>query len=168
MYHFRFIEILSRKYRDSPYHPPFHSSHIQLSPLSTPWTRLVHFLESLNLILIHHWHIIIIQIPWVMFGLTVSVVHYMGFDLCKMTGIYYYSEAKIAQSSLTLCDPMDHTVHWIFQARILEWVAVPFSRGSFQPRDRTLVSHIADRFFIRWAIRGAHYYWILGYFQCLK
>ena len=166
MYHFRFIASLSRKYRDSPYHPPFHSSHIHSSPLSTPWTTLVHFLESLNLM--HHWHIIIIQIPWVKFGLTVSVVHYMGFDLCKMTGIYYYSEVKVAQSCLTLCNPMDHTVHGIFQARILKWVAVPFSRESSQPRDRTLVSRIADRFFISWAIRGAHYYWIVGYFQCLK
>ena len=55
-----------------------------------------------------------------MFCLTASVVHYMGFDLCKMTGIYYYSEEKVAQSCLTLCDPMDHTVHGIFQARILE------------------------------------------------
>ena len=45
----------------------------------------------------------------------------------------------VAQSCLTLCDPMDcgppgSSVHGIFQARILEWVAIPFSRGSFQPR----------------------------------
>jgi len=39
------------------------------------------------------------------------------------------------------------------QARILEWVAFPFSRGSYQPRDRTQVSHIAGRFFTSWAIR---------------
>ena len=45
--------------------------------------------------------------------------------------------AKIAQSCPTLCDPMDYTVHGIFQARILEWIAFPFSRGSSQPRDRT-------------------------------
>ena len=42
---------------------------------------------------------------------------------------------------------MDYTVHGILQARILEWVAVSFSRGSSQPRDRTQVSHIAGRFF---------------------
>ena len=54
---------------------------------------------------------------------------------------------KVAQSCPTLCDLMDYTVHGILQARILEWVAFPFSRGSFQPRDRTQVSHIADRFF---------------------
>ena len=43
-------------------------------------------------------------------------------------------------------DPMDYTVHGILRARILEWVALPFSRGSSQPRDRTQVSHIAGRF----------------------
>ena len=54
---------------------------------------------------------------------------------------------KVFQLCLTLCDPMDHTVHGIFQARILEWVAFPFSRGSPQPRDQTQVSCIAGRFF---------------------
>ena len=39
--------------------------------------------------------------------------------------------------TLTLCDPLDYTVHGILQARILEWVAVAFSRGSSQPRDGT-------------------------------
>ena len=39
-------------------------------------------------------------------------------------------EVKVAQSCLTLCDPMDYTVHGILQARLLEWVAYPFSRGS--------------------------------------
>ena len=51
-----------------------------------------------------------------------------------------------AQSCLTLCDPMDYSP-WILPARILEWVAFPFSRGSSQPRDQTQVSHIASRFF---------------------
>ena len=59
------------------------------------------------------------------------------------------SEVKVAQSCLTLCDLMDYTVHGILQARILEWVAVPFSRGYSQPRDGTQVSHIAGRFFTR-------------------
>ena len=44
---------------------------------------------------------------------------------------------KVAQSCPTLSDPMDSTVHEILQARTLEWVAFPFSRGSSQPRDRT-------------------------------
>ena len=54
---------------------------------------------------------------------------------------------KVAHSCLTLCDPMNYTVHGILQARILEWVAFPFFRGSSQPRDRTQVSHIASGFF---------------------
>ena len=44
-------------------------------------------------------------------------------------------------------DPMDYTLHGILQARILEWVAFPFSRGSAQPRDQTQASSIASRFF---------------------
>ena len=48
-----------------------------------------------------------------------------------------------------LCDPMDYTAHGILQARILEWVNFPFSRGSFQPRNQTQVSRIAGRFFTR-------------------
>ena len=52
---------------------------------------------------------------------------------------------KVAQSCLTLCDPMDDTVHGILQARILEWVVIPYSRGSSQPRDWTQVSRIAGK-----------------------
>ena len=58
-----------------------------------------------------------------------------------------FVKVKVAQLCLTLCDPMDYTVHGILQARILEWVAFPFSRGSSQPRHRTGVSCIADGFF---------------------
>ena len=58
---------------------------------------------------------------------------------------------KATQSCLTLCDPMDYAIHGILQARTLEWIAVPFSRGSSQPRDRTHVSHIAGRFLNSWA-----------------
>ena len=61
------------------------------------------------------------------------------------------SEVKVTQSCLTLCDPMDCVVHGIFQARILEWVAYPFSRGSSQHRDWGQVSHIAGGFFTSWA-----------------
>ena len=64
--------------------------------------------------------------------------------------------SEVAQSCLTLCDPMDcsllgSSVHGIFQARILEWVAISFSRVSFWPRYRTQVSHIADRLDTIWA-----------------
>ena len=54
---------------------------------------------------------------------------------------------KVIQSCPTLCDPVNCADHGILQARILEWVAFPFSRGSSQPRDQTQVSHIAGGFF---------------------
>ena len=74
--------------------------------------------------------------------------------------IVWVSEwAKAAQSCLTLCDPMDYTVYEILQAMILEWLAFPFSRGSFQPRDQTQVSHIEGKFFTIWATRKAQEYW---------
>ena len=53
-------------------------------------------------------------------------------------------KVKVAQPCPTLCDPMDYTVHGILQARILEWVAISFSRGF--SRNRTSVSCIAGRF----------------------
>ena len=56
---------------------------------------------------------------------------------------------------VTLCDPMGYTVHWILQDRILEWVAIPFSRGSSQPRDWTQVSHNMGKIFTSWATRKA-------------
>ena len=59
----------------------------------------------------------------------------------------YHVKVKVTQSCPTLSDPMDYTVHGILQARILEWVAFPFSRGSSQTRDRTGVSCIAGGLF---------------------
>ena len=69
------------------------------------------------------------------------------------------SEVKVAQSCPTLCDPMDYRVHGILQARILERVAFPFSKGSSQLRDQTQVSHIAGGFFTSWATREVQEYW---------
>ena len=68
--------------------------------------------------------------------------------------IYTWVKEKVAQSCPTLCDSMDYIVHGILQARILAWVAFPFSRSS-QPSDQTQVSHIAGRFFTSWATREA-------------
>ena len=56
-------------------------------------------------------------------------------------------KVKITRSSLTLCNPLDYTVHGILQARILECITIPFSRGSSHPRDRIQVSCIASGFF---------------------
>ena len=60
--------------------------------------------------------------------------------------------SEVTQSCPTLCDPTDYSplgssIHGIFQARVLEWVAISFSRGSSQPRDRTWVSRIVGRCF---------------------
>ena len=49
---------------------------------------------------------------------------------------------KVVQLYLTLCNLTDYTFHGILQTRILEWVAIPFSRGSSKPREWTQVSHI--------------------------
>ena len=69
-----------------------------------------------------------------------------------------WSVVLVAQSWLTLCDPMDcspaHSpVHGILLARTLEWVAIPFTRGPSWPRDQTQVFHIGGRFFAVWATR---------------
>ena len=62
---------------------------------------------------------------------------------------------KAAKSCPTLCNPMDYTVDGILQARILEWIALPFSGGSSQPRNQTQVSCIAGRFFTNCTVREA-------------
>ena len=78
--------------------------------------------------------------------------------------VYYKTVLLLAQSSQTLwphglCSPPCSSIHGFLQARTLERVAIPFSRGSSQLRDRTLVSHIAGVFFTIWATREAHEYW---------
>ena len=72
----------------------------------------------------------------------------------------YAIESEVARLCPTLCDPMDcslsaSSIHWIFQARVLEWIAIYFSRGSSQPRYQTQVSRIAGRRFTFWATREA-------------
>ena len=71
--------------------------------------------------------------------------------------VFWYNSS--CKSGPTLWDPMDYTVHGILQARILKWVAVPFSRGCSQPKDRTQVSRIASGFFTSWATREVQEYW---------
>ena len=50
----------------------------------------------------------------------------------------YHVKVKVTQSCPTLCEPMNYMVYGILQARILGWVAIPFSRGSSQPKNRNL------------------------------
>ena len=79
---------------------------------------------------------------------------------CGVGTLYAYSAVLclVGQLCPTLCNPMDcsapgFSVCGILQARILEWVAMPSSRGSSQPRDRTQGSHTAGRFFTVWSTR---------------
>ena len=83
---------------------------------------------------------------------TSLVVHRLSMPLKKE------SESEVVQSYLTLCDPMDcslsgSSIHGIFQAKVLEWVAISFSRGSSQLRYQTWVSHIVGRRFTVWVTR---------------
>ena len=69
---------------------------------------------------------------------------------------------EVTQLCPTLCDPMDYSlpgssIHGIFQARVLEWAATFFSRGSSWPRDRTQISCVSGRCFTLWATRAPPY-----------
>ena len=70
----------------------------------------------------------------------------------------YFSHVWL--SDPTDCSPPGSSVHGILQARVLEWVAMPSSKESFQPRDRTKVSHIAGRFFTIWDTREARWVFV--------
>ena len=78
--------------------------------------------------------------------------------------------SEVAQSCVTLYNPTDcsfpgSSVHGIFQARVLEWLAISFFRGSSWPRIWTRVSHIAGRCFTLWATREAHVKMVFKYSQ---
>ena len=93
----------------------------------------------------------------------VTIVFEMVFKICPLSVDSLdtkESESEVAQSCPTVCDPVDYSppgssIHGILQARILEWVAISFSRGSSRPRVRTLVSRIAGRRFNLCATREA-------------
>ena len=102
--------------------------------------------------------------PWHSPGKNTGVGCHFVFQCMKVK-----SESEVAQLGPTPPDPMDcslpgSSIHGIFQARVLEWVAISFSRGSSQPRNRTGVSCTAGRFLTSWAAREA---WAGGY-QALK
>ena len=85
----------------------------------------------------------------------------------SMKNGWNWKQVKVAQLCPTLCNPMDYTVHGILQVSILQWVAVPFSRGSSQTRDWTHVSCIAGVFFTSSATKeaqkqetGPHAFWV--------
>ena len=84
----------------------------------------------------------------------------LAWRILSITLLAWEREREVAQSCPTLCDPVDCSpagslVYGIFQAWILEWVAISFSRGSSRPRDWTQVSRIVGRRFTVWATREA-------------
>ena len=96
-----------------------------------------------------------------------SVLRGSAFFMVQLSHPYRFFhkvKVKVAQSCPTLCDPVDYTVHGILQARILDWVAISFSRGFSPPRDWTQVSHIAGRFFTSWATSEAQCWILYCYF----
>ena len=119
-----------------------------------------------------------IQVPWLTF---LCVTFYFGrlnhvlpleerFEVlaCKNSHLPIWdwkkSESVSPQSCPALCDPMDCSppgcsVHGLLQARILEWVAISFSRGSSQLRDQTQVSCLAGRFFNHLSHQGSPWNW---------
>ena len=82
----------------------------------------------------HRWKLTRLPRPWDSPGKDTGVSCHFLLQCIKVK-----SESEVAQSCLTLCDSMDCTVHRILQVTILEWIAIPFSRGSSQPRDQTQV-----------------------------
>ena len=71
----------------------------------------------------------------------------------------HFLKVRLSQSCLNLCNPMDYTDPGILQAKILDWVAFPFSWWSSQTRDPSQVSCITGGFFISWAMRETQEYW---------
>ena len=97
---------------------------------------------------------ICLQVKWSMYRMFTAVL------LVVAKAWKQPMQVKVAQSCLTLCDPIDcspprSSFHGISQARILEWVSISYSRESSRPRDWTWVSCIAGRFFTIWDTREA-------------
>ena len=104
----------------------------------------------------HGWRSLVDYSPWGHKELDMTEVTTYAHPCMNTSGVE--SESVVAQSCPTLCDPMDcippgSSIHGIFQARVLEWVAISFSRRSSQPRDQTWVYRIVGRRFTIWATR---------------
>ena len=117
-----------------------------------------HLHKSLGFILAIYRYVIILQllfaIVWWLKMLNKFLYAYVFlWSVCSNLEVKWKS-----LSHVWLCNSMDYTVHGILQARILEWVAFAFSRGSSQPRDQIQVSLIAGRFFTSWATKEAQEY----------
>ena len=131
-----------------------------VSDLATPWTAACQAPLSIGFSRQEYWSGV--PLPSLM-----SILAH-----CLLIAVQSYASWKqrplkvkvlVAQSCPTLCNPMHcsppgSSVHGILLARMLEWVALPFSRGSSQPRNWTQVFFIAGRFFTIWATRKAQHH----------
>ena len=91
------------------------------------------------------------KMGWFQIGKGVHQVYILLSCLFKL----YAEWVKVSQQCPTLWNPVDYTIHGMLQDRILVWIAVPFSRVSSQPRDRTQISGIVGKFFTSWGTREA-------------
>ena len=139
-----------------------HSSHVRL--FVTPWTIACQTHLSIGFSRQEYWSGLLYPPPgessWPRDRTHISCVSYIASRIYTAESPVTSEWVKVAQSSPTLCEPMDcslgcSSVCGILQARILEWVAISFSRESSQARDWIQVSHITDKFFTIWATREA-------------
>ena len=101
------------------------------------------------------WHVLVLHpCLW-----PYSIPHFLYLTIHQwIFGLFLkWSESRSVVSNS--CDSMDYTIHGILQARTLEWITFPFSRGSSKLRDQTQVSHIAGGFLTSWATREAYFYY---------
>ena len=110
-----------------------------------PWVRKISWRRK--------WQAMPVFLPWKSHGQR-SLAGYSQSTGSQRVGQNFSNLAAVAAAD---CSPPGSSVHGILQARILEWVAFPFSRGSSRPRDQTQVSHTAGRCFTIWATRKAQF-----------
>ena len=137
--------------------------HLVLRPWICSSVSYFRVYGSLNIIWILLLYENCINLSYVQLVHSASQVYYILLLLCIFILLLFESLilsvcVLVTELCLTLCDPMDYrfpgsSVHETLQARILEWVAISFSRGSSQPRNRTQVSCIVGRFLTIWATR---------------
>ena len=134
------------------------------------WTLISYYLETETTFQIYHlWHKGSTSSAWASLDQHWAVQKYicgqcssnMVREDCIAEANGKEGSSEVAQSCPTLWDSVDcslpgSSVHGILQARILEWVAISFSRGSSPPRDQTQVSRVVGRCFTLWATRKAH------------
>ena len=131
---------------------------ISREPWGTPFPILNHFIVPCMILTVASWpayRFLRSQVRWSGIPISLRIFHSLLWST-QSEALKWRSE--VTQSCPTLCNPMDYSlpgssIHGIFQASILEWVAISSSRRSSWPRDWTQVSRIVGRCFIVWSTR---------------